>query len=166
MKFNRMLLPMLAFGTLVLTSCGNAGFSYDYGYGAVSIELDEMKIITKTNYTFTDKEALPWGRYLSYKATYTNIAYYWQELPHHHYYLDRIPSKETSTYLNGYVTITCDAPTIEREETVHCDYLVLITTNQNINWDGLVNIFVTNQKLERLFYISTNIVNYKISLYE
>ena len=167
MKNRSLFITSFAMISLLFTSCSDKGFSYDYGWGAVVIELTSMKLTTKTNYQFEDKDQpIAWGRYLEYDATYTNIAYYWQELPHHHYYFERIPSKETSAYLNGFVDITCDAPTIEKDATVHCSYVALVTQSQSYSFEGDINIFVTNAKLERLFYITTNIKNNKISLRE
>ncbi|HOJ45281.1 MAG TPA: hypothetical protein PK340_04570 [Bacilli bacterium] len=167
MKNRSILISALATLSLLFTSCGDEGFSYDYGWGAVVIELSGMKLVVKNNYQFLDKDQpIVWGRYLEYEATYTNIAYYWQELPHHHYYFERIPSKETSAYLNGFVDITCDAPTIEKDATVHCSYIALVSQSQSYSFEGDMNIFVTNAKLERLFYITAQISNNKISLRE
>ena len=167
MKKRHYLLTALSLTSLLFTSCGDEGFSYDYGYGAVEIQLSEMNLKTRNNYQFENKETpVAWGRYLEYKATYTNIAYYWQELPHHHYYFERIPSKEASSYLNGYVDITCDAPTIEKDMTVHCSYVALVTMSQSYSLEGSINIFVANEKLERLFYITVVVTNNKISLLE
>ncbi len=150
---------------LVLSGCGSRGFDYDYGWGAVVIELTEMRFTEKSDYQFeTLEEPIAWGRYLEYEADYTNIAYYWQELPHHHYYFNHIPSKPYSPYLNGRATITCDAATIEREATVHCSYLVLVSTSTTFDLEGDNNIFITNAKLENLTYITVTVTNWKISL--
>jgi hypothetical protein len=156
---------LLGLVPLALASCGQSGFSYEYGWGAVAIELTEMRLTERTDYQFeTLDEPIAWGRYLEYEADYTNIAYYWQELPHHHYYFNYIPSKPYSPYLNGRAAITCDAATIEREATVHCSYLVLVSTAENYDLEGDNNIFVTNAKLENLTYITVTVTHWKISL--
>ena len=156
-----LLLSLVTISTL--TSCSN-GFSYEYGYGAVLIQISDMKLSTKTNFQFEDETVISFGHYLTYQIDYTNIAYYWQELPHHHYYFDGIMSKRTSPYLNGRVSITCSAETIEREVPVHCAYVVLLSIINNYSLEGDVNIFVTNQKLERLIYIAVTIKNNRILL--
>lgn len=166
MKNKQPLLTCLLLASFGLSSCGYEGFSYEYGYGAVIIEISKMKLTTRDDYSFTSSETIPFGHYLEYEIDYTNIAYYWQELPHHHYYFDRIIRGLDSPYLNGNIAITCDATTIERDIPVHCSYIVLLSTSQTYELEGDVNIFVTNQKQERLLYITTNIKNNRINLNE
>jgi len=157
----------LTLSALLLSSCGSTGFRFDYGYGAVTIEIDGMRFTAMEDYQFQDKEEpIGWGRYLEYKATYFNMGYYWQELPNHHYYFTRVGTKENSPYLNGFVDMTCSAPQVDRGETVTCDYIVLISEDPSFLLSGDVNLFVANNKLERLFYFTTNIENWNITLVE
>lgn len=162
-------------GLLVLSSCRGeiSGFDFDYGWGPIEVEVKNMRFQEEKNVKRTVEgvtETIPWGRYFLYDISYYHEAYFWQELPKHHYYLKtrpstRDPNNIRSMYFDGMINMTFSDTQVNSGEKVTGTYKILYTTDKDFLIEGQMPLYVVeNKKLDLLFSIQIKVTNWEIEM--